>query len=142
MRWFRANRSFGGGLALFALVVQLMLSFGHIHREDIFGAANAASGGTSIAAPAADASQPVPHQRHSKHADDYCAICATIHLLGSSFAAAAPQLVSSFASHAIEHFVEVAAVFVPPQRTFARLRAGIPTLIGTPNMPAQRLAMP
>jgi len=123
MRWFRANRSFGGGLALFALVVQLILSFGHIHREDIFGAAHAASGAASIAVPATDSSQSVPHQRHSKHADDYCAICATIHLLGSSFAAAAPQLVPSFASHAIEHVVEVAAVFISPQRTPFQSRA-------------------
>ena len=37
MRWFWANRIFGGRLALFALAVQLALSFGHIHREDIFG---------------------------------------------------------------------------------------------------------
>ena len=31
---------------------------------------------------------------------------------------------------------------VPPQRTLARLRAGMPTLIGAPKTPAQRLAIP
>src|SRR5579871_291505 len=31
---------------------------------------------------------------------------------------------------------------LPPQRTTARLRAGIPTLMGAPNIPAQRFAAP
>src|ERR1017187_2462123 len=35
-----------------------------------------------------------------------------------------------------------ATLVVPPQRTTARLRAGMPTLSGAPNTPAQRLAIP
>ncbi len=35
MRWSRINRRWGGRLALFALALQLGLSFGHIHAEDL-----------------------------------------------------------------------------------------------------------
>ena len=43
-RWMhriRNNRRFGGWLALFALAVQLVLSFGHVHLEGIRGGADA-----------------------------------------------------------------------------------------------------
>ena len=43
MRWFRANKTFGSRLALFALAVQFVLAFGHIHHEDIFGPARPAA---------------------------------------------------------------------------------------------------
>ena len=31
MRWFRSNMHFGAGLALIALMLQLVLTFGHVH---------------------------------------------------------------------------------------------------------------
>ena len=34
MYWVRSNRRFGSWAALFALAIQLVLSFGHIHIED------------------------------------------------------------------------------------------------------------
>ena len=37
MQWIRKNRSVGSLAALFALSIQLVLSFGHIHPEDIRG---------------------------------------------------------------------------------------------------------
>ena len=37
MHWVRSNRYFGSWAALFALAIQLVLSFGHIHFEDIQG---------------------------------------------------------------------------------------------------------
>src|SRR5271169_5107927 len=106
MRWFRANRIFGGRLALLALAVQFIVAFGHIHRDDIYGFARAAA---AIAAP-------VPGDHPAKHGDDYCAICATVSLLGNSFAAAAPALPLPAASHAIEQFDRVAAIFIAPRR--------------------------
>ena len=89
MRWFRANKTFGGRLALFALAVQFVLAFGHIHHEDIYGSARPAA---AIAAAVPDGSQPLPANHPAKHSDDYCAICATMSLLGNSFVAAAPIL--------------------------------------------------
>ena len=122
MQWFRANRRLGGRLALFALAVQLVLSFGHIHREDIFG--RTFGWNTAAAAqPAADQSRTAPADRGSNHADDYCAICAATSLLGNSFAAAALQFAVPLVSRAIEHLDGVAAVVAAPRRTAFQSRA-------------------
>jgi hypothetical protein len=123
MLWFRANRVFGGRLALFALAVQLVLSFGHIHREDIYGPARPFAAAASIAVPAADESQALPSDHPAKHSDDYCAICATMSLLSTSFVAEAPQVPLPFVSYAIEHVDRVAVVFIAPRRAPFQSRA-------------------
>ena len=41
MHWVRSNRRFGSWAALFALAIQLVLSFGHIHLEDFQGSSAA-----------------------------------------------------------------------------------------------------
>jgi hypothetical protein len=120
MRWFRANRTFCNRLALFALAMQFVLAFGHIHRDDIYGPARPAA---AIAAAVPDGSQPLPANHPSKHGDDYCAICAAVSLLGNSFAAAAPSLPLPSASYAIERFDRVAAIFIAPRRAAFQSRA-------------------
>jgi hypothetical protein len=122
MQWFRANKICGGRLALFALALQLVMSFGHIHRDDIYGPARA-SATAPMALPAADQSQSLPADQPSKHTDDYCAICATMSLLGSSFVAAPPQLPLPFAFHAVEHVDRVAVAIVAQRRTAFQSRA-------------------
>jgi hypothetical protein len=116
MRWFRANKTFCCRLALFALAVQFVLAFGHIHHEDIYGSTRPAA---AITAAMPDGSQPLP----AKHTDDYCAICATMSLLGNSFVAAAPTLPPPAASYAIEQFDRVAAIFIAPRRAAFQSRA-------------------
>jgi len=73
----RSIRRFGGWLALFALALQLTLSFGHIHAED-FAPAQALS--TSAAGAnhsgAGSSSHNVPDH-------DDCPICATTYLLAT-----------------------------------------------------------
>ncbi len=124
MRWIRANRKFGGRLALFALAVQFVLSFGHIHAEDIYGSASAAaSAAAKVASPAADHFRPLPTKRPAHHTDDYCAICASIYLLGSSFAAAAPQLALPSVSYAIEHVDRISVAFIATRRAPFQSRA-------------------
>jgi len=117
MRWFRTRKSFGSGLALFALTLQLALSFGHVHFDRF------ASGLVTAADAKAPASQPSPQQHPASDADDYCAICATIHLASSSFLPDAPQLPVPLVSQPIEHFDYVAFVFIAPQRTAFQSRA-------------------
>jgi hypothetical protein len=119
MRWFRTRRSFGSGLALFALSVQLVLSFGHIHLDKFpSGSTNA------VAADAkAPASQPSPAPHPADDAGDYCAICAIIHLAASSLLPDAPQLPVPFVSQTIKHSNRVVFVFVAPQRTAFQSRA-------------------
>jgi hypothetical protein len=120
MRWFRANRILGSRLALFALAVQFIVAFGHIHRDDIYGFARTAA---VVTAPAPESGQPLPGDRPAKHGDDYCAICAAVSLLGNSFAAAAPSLPLPAASHAIERFDRIAAIFIAPRRAAFQSRA-------------------
>ena len=120
MRWFRANRILGGRLALLALAVQFVVAFGHIHRDDIYGPARPAA---AIAAAVPDGSQPLPANHPTKHTDDYCAVCATMSLLGNSFVAAAPTLPLPATSQAIEQVDRVAIIFIAPRRAAFQSRA-------------------
>lgn len=78
MRLIRSNRSFGSWAALFAMAIQLVLSFGHVHLEDIKGqsAAIATSAEGPPSAPADD--------DHGAPGHDFCAICASLSLTSSS----------------------------------------------------------
>src|SRR5262249_15070748 len=79
MRWFRRNMGFGSWCALFALAIQLVLSFGHLHfASSAATAALAAAAADSLADTPDD--QPTP-TKHSRVAD-YCTICASLHLAG------------------------------------------------------------
>jgi hypothetical protein len=122
MRWFRSNRKFSGRLALFALALQLVLSFGHIHFQNIFGYGPAGAAASALA-PATEKSPALPSDQPSKHSDDYCAICATMSLLGNSFAAQAPQLPVPFVSQAAEQIDRVALIFIATPRASYQSRA-------------------
>jgi len=118
MRWVRPNRRFGGWLALTALALQLALSFGHVHLDGVRAGATA-----DWIVGAKAPSSPAPAQHPTNDADDYCAICATIHLASTSFLPEAPPLPVPFVSQTVEHFHHVAFVFVAPQRTAFQSRA-------------------
>ena len=125
MGWFRTNRTFGGGLALFALALQFCLSFAHIHPEDIYGPAKLPlSSAAQIASPAADAAKLRPAERASHHGTDICAICATTYLLSSSATPRAPQLQPVMLhSRPAEHFIPAAGLFVAARRAPFQSRA-------------------
>lgn len=85
MRVFRTQRSFGGWLALFALGLQLTLSFGHIHAEDFARSGWAVAHGQS--APGGG------HNDGGQDRDnDGCAICAVMHLAAVSLVPTAPSM--------------------------------------------------
>ena len=69
---------------MFALALQLALSFGHVHANELGGHAPAQIETSGTAAPA---SSDTPG-----HADSYCAICAIIHLAGTLVPASVPSL--------------------------------------------------
>jgi hypothetical protein len=125
MRWFRANRTFGGGVALFALTLQFWLSFAHIHPEDIYGPAKLPlSSAAQIASPPADPAKLLPASHVSHHSNDICAICATIYLLNTSPAPQAPQLQPlALNSRPAEHFIRAATLFVAARRAPFQSRA-------------------
>jgi hypothetical protein len=100
MGWVRFHRRYGAWPGLAALVLQLVLSFGHIHVGNLHignvhfdSAARAASvaAATSHHVAAAQSPQKVPAQ-NSGDDDDYCAICASIFLASTSFVAEPPKL--------------------------------------------------
>jgi hypothetical protein len=96
------------------MTLQLALSFGHIHLEK-FASGSAIA---SVAASRAPSSQQNPAQHPASDADDYCAICATIHLASSSFVPDAPLLPVPFASRTIEHFTHFTFAVSPQRAAF------------------------
>jgi hypothetical protein len=105
--WFRSRTRLGGSLALFALALQLLVSFGHVHADELtskpLGIATVWHVGESQA-PAGDAD--------TDHHDDYCDICATLHALASAQIATPPPLPIPYAfaqvAPQIDEGVEVA----------------------------------
>jgi hypothetical protein len=92
MDWFRSRSKLGAYLALFALALQLALTFGHVHLDraapisaDRFAVA------TADASNAAQVKPTDPTDRHDR-ADDHCAICTLIHLAGALVLAEPPSL--------------------------------------------------
>jgi hypothetical protein len=93
MHWVRSRSSLGAWLALFALTVQLVVSFGHVHRDRATQAAGHASAQTQAHAPIGIEAASLPAGDESPTlADDYCAVCALIHLAGTVVAAESPTL--------------------------------------------------
>ena len=117
MRWVRCHKRFGGWLALAALALQMVVSFGHVHLDGL------ARTSTIVVAAAAPGSPSLPDHQPGNEADDYCAICATIYLAANSFVPQAPQLALPFVSQTIEHVDRVAVVFIAPRRAPFQSRA-------------------
>ena len=80
MRWIRLNRRIGAWAALFALAVQLTLSFGHVHLDKMAFSRLPAHAAQVHAADGNTPSRP----GHPSDANDFCAICATIAMVASS----------------------------------------------------------
>jgi hypothetical protein len=94
MRWFRAKARFGAWCALFALTLQLTLSFGHVHVAG-FGATKStllAAWTTQPSAPSADAPATPTKRAPSGLAHDQCAICSLVQLAAAAVPSAAPAL--------------------------------------------------
>jgi hypothetical protein len=104
MKWFRSNIRRGSRLALFALVLQLALSFGHFHGDaaQAAPAIQSAPLQTSVydasglpAATAVDQSapqQPAPDHDSGRQPGDSCAICAVMAMANNLLFATPPLL--------------------------------------------------
>ena len=101
MNWFRKHVKTGSRLALFALAIQFVLSFGHFHGEVARAApaiqAGLADADVAIAATlAAQAAHSEAAQQPSKHDTDQkasdCAICAVLSLANNFLFATPPLL--------------------------------------------------
>lgn len=95
MFWFRSNIRFGSRLALFALAVQIVLSFGHFHNHDITQASPSLAP-TTLASAHGTVSPDMydPDHKSNGSADFDCPICALIQLAATSVPSVAPALPS------------------------------------------------
>jgi hypothetical protein len=118
MGWFRAKSKLGGRLALFALAVQFILAFGHIHPDDIYGSLNGPFPTEAVSLATANQGQFLGSDQSAAAPDDFCAICASVSLLSNSVAADAPKL-SLPEPQMAKHATRVLAIVVtPPPRLF------------------------
>ena len=99
MKWFRRHIKTGSRLALFALALQFVLSFGHFHAD----AAQAAAGIQSqaslaleqgLAPDAANPAQPQPAGHDDgQPSNEPCAICAVMAMANQVVGATPPPLI-------------------------------------------------
>ena len=85
MGWFRQKVPWLSRLALFALAVQIVLSFGHAHLGGVAPASAAGVNAPAVESNSAAApgpALPIDRDRNSP-AHDFCALCASISLLHS-----------------------------------------------------------
>lgn len=81
MNWVRTHIRNGSTLALFALAIQMLLAFGHLHAAPAH-----AIHGLSI-----ERAQ-LPAPTHDQHAADHCDICAVTAMAGTMLAGMPPQI--------------------------------------------------
>jgi hypothetical protein len=113
MRWFRTNGQFGARLALIALALQLLLTFGHVHAPAALGftVQTSQSNGTAPQGPS-----------HNGLADSDCPTCALIQLSAISAPSVAPELPTPVAIDFVapRPSTEVAVATAPPASFRAR----------------------
>jgi hypothetical protein len=101
MKWFRSNIQHGSRLALFALAVQLVLSFGHFHGvaaqtaptiQSAAALTDLSQGLAASDAVSASNQQQAPASHDSDQPYDGCAICAVMAMAGTILFATPPLL--------------------------------------------------
>jgi hypothetical protein len=104
----RLIRHLGGRLALLGLGLQLVLSFGHMHPEEVFGPLGLlVQQGQGIVQLSADryGNALTPIQQHeSGAAEELCSVCAAMALIASALPPD-PVLLQRAASSSAEHAV-------------------------------------
>lgn len=99
MKWFRSNIRHGARLALFAMLVQLALTFGHSHwfaqaaplAQSSLQQTDSNKGVASIDRAAVQKQSPSGPDREQP-GEDNCAICAVVAMAGTVISAAPPLL--------------------------------------------------
>jgi hypothetical protein len=94
MNWFRAKIRPFAKLALFALAVQMVVSFGHMHRDDLGLPSLANAHWAHFPSAAAQALTGPADRDQYPLSDDYCPICASIALLATGAPSLPPVIVA------------------------------------------------
>ena len=122
MNFVHRHRRRGALLALAALALQITLAFGHVHLNDLhLSGVGDGSRGTTFAPYRVTLAQPSPQApgQNSNDDDDYCAICASIFLVSSSFTPVPPVLPVPLGFQRIEHLFDNAHGSTEPPRRLA-----------------------
>jgi hypothetical protein len=122
MGWVHRHKGHGALFALAALALQIAVSFGHVHLD---GVVRAAPHSTAAGAPKITLAQSSPQlpAQNGGDDDDYCAICASIFLVSSSFVSEPPKLPVPLAFTRIERSFSVARGVIAPRRVAFQSRA-------------------
>jgi hypothetical protein len=99
MKWFRSNIRHGARLALFAMLVQFALTFGHSHwfaqaaplAQSSLQQTDSSNGIASTDRAAVEKQSPATPDRELP-GDDNCAICALVAMAGTVVSATPPLL--------------------------------------------------
>ena len=125
MRWVRSKLRFGAWCALFALTVQLALSFGHVHIAGVGSSKSTLLAGwtTQPSTPSPDA--PTTPTKHAPKGvpHDQCAICTVIQLAGAAVPSAAPSLPLPAVASQVRLGTGVEFVLAAPPHFFFQARA-------------------
>ena len=116
MPWVRSNRRIAAWVASFALALQLVLSFGHMHLESM-GLASPAVASSAQSQGAANDGAP-PGGNRGEGADDICAICAALSLTATSALPTVVALVLALAQGR-EWLADVRSALIPFTLHFA-----------------------
>jgi hypothetical protein len=115
MSWVHRYRQHGAYLALLALAVQIVLSFGHVDLGDLTLAGKQNTVVTQAA-------QPGPVQT-GDDGDSYCPICASILLVSNSFVSEPPKLPVPDQFERTVHSVKIDRGISTPRSIVFRSRA-------------------
>src|SRR5262249_8017215 len=118
MEWVHRNRQSGTSLALAALVLQIVLSFGHVHLST---ASDVSLSATTHRVPLTQVQSQPPAQNPGD--DDYCAICASMFLVSTSFTPAPPVLPVPAIFQRMENFCDNARDVAEPRHPAFQSRA-------------------
>lgn len=113
MKWVRSNIKRASGIALFALMIQFALSFGHFHGLD---GTSSEHGLLRLVAAATAPNDQSPNYPADRHAEDLCPICTAATAIGHALASAPPALSIEFAQASINHAIESGVLLPNPQR--------------------------
>jgi hypothetical protein len=94
MNWFRAKIRPFAQLALLALAVQMVVSFGHMHRDDLGLPPLATAHWAHFPSGAAQSLTGPTDRNQYPSSDDYCPICASIALLATGAPSLPPVIVA------------------------------------------------
>ncbi len=92
MNWFRTRVRSGARLALLTLALQMAVSFGHMHRDDLGLPPLGASGHAQATSVATQVAAHRAKQTHHSAPNDCCPICASMALVATAIPSLPPRL--------------------------------------------------